>query len=163
MEQVNMKNIILIGIIAFLTGCAGGNLHQLYTGEHLKDTRHAVLKPWEKEIPQESSESRFVLILSIDGEETELPSADKISQSYYFVSPGEHVVKVSLFANVSGNKMNLKNPEPMTFIAKADHTYVTKAFLAEPMQGDIETKVKLSFWLEDENTGEVVSGTKLTE
>lgn len=164
MQQISMqiKITLLIVIFVFIGGCAG-DPYQRYSGNHLTESTRATLKPWEKEIPRYSSESRFVLPLLIDGKETELPSHDQISMTSYYISPGEHKIKVALFAVVVGGKRQFINPKPMIFQAKTGHTYITKAYLPSLNQGDVGTEIKLSFWIEDENTGEVVSGTRLTE
>ena len=162
MQHISMKITLLIGIFIIIAGCAG-NPSQRYSGDHLAESTRATLKPWEKQIPQGSSESRFVLLLSIDGKETELPSRNQISMTSYFISPGEHTIKAALFAVVIGKKQQFINPEPMMFKAEAGHTYITKAYLPDLKEGDVGTQIKLSFWIEDEKTGEVVSGTRLTE
>jgi len=164
MQHISMKITLLIGIFMLIAGASwAGNPSQRYSGDHLAESTRATLKPWEKQIPQGSSESRFVLLLSIDGKETELPSRNQISMTSYFISPGEHTIKVALFAVVIGEKQQFINPEPMIFKAKTGHTYITKAYLPGLKQGDVGTKIKLSFWIEDENSGEVVSGTRLTK
>lgn len=162
MQQTNMQGIFLIGISIIIAGCAG-NLSQRYSGDHLAESTRAILKPWEKQLLRDSSESRFVLLLSIDGKETELPSRDQISMTSYFISPGEHTIQVTLFAVVIGEKQQFINPEPMMFKARTGHTYIPKAYLRPLKEEDVGTQIKLSFWIEDENTGEVVSGTRLTE
>ncbi len=188
MQQISMKSTLLIGLSIIIAGCAGNlpgatfndalassadaqserarrrakKQDQRYSGEHLAESTRAILKPWEKQILRDSSESRFVLLLSIDGKETELPSRNQISMTSYFISPGEHTIKVALFAVVIGEKKQFINPEPMMFKAKTGHTYITKAYLRDLKEGDVGTQINLSFWIEDEKTGDVVSGKRWT-
>jgi len=49
----------------------------------------------------------------------------------------------------------------LSFEAKANHTYITKAFITKLKETSDEMKVKISFWIEDEKTKEVLSGTRL--
>lgn len=162
MKKTSTIITLLIGMFVIISVYAG-NPSQQYSGDSLAEATRATIKPWIKEIPQGSSEERFVLLLSIDGKDTELPSLNKISMTSYFISPGEHSIKIALFASVMGEKNQYINPKPMIFNAKSGHTYITKAYLPVLKKGDKGGKFKLSFWVENEKTGEVVSGTRLTE
>ncbi len=155
--------ITLLACLFFTLSAFAGNPSQQYSGDNLAESKRAAIKPWNKELAQGSTEERFVLLLSIDGKETELPDFDKINMKSYFISPGEHSIKTALFASVLGKKNQYINPKPMIFKAETGHTYITKAYLPVLKQGDKGGKFKLSFWIEDEKTGEVVSGTKLTK
>lgn len=160
--SVKNKVILLIGILSFINGCAG-NQYQRYSGVHLAESIRATLKPWKNEIQSGVSGSRIVLPVSIDGKEVEIPSRNEVSATTYFISSGEREIKVVLFANIAGKKKQIINPDSMMFQAIKGHVYITKASIKTIMESNVDIKLKLSFWIEDETTGEVVSGTRLTE
>jgi len=151
--MLRTRNILIFSLFIFISGCAGGSYHH-YSGNHLPESDLAKIKPWKESNSQRTLDVFPVLI---DGKVTE---TYRLALPSYFIMPGEHTIEVALFAGLG---IKIKDPEPMTFKAKAGHTYITKAYLQMPKKGEKKVQVKVSFWLEDENTGEVVSGTKLTE
>lgn len=147
--SIRAKVTILISLFVFLSGCAGSAYHH-YSGKHLPETELAVIKPWFKD-------TLDVFPAFIDGNATDIYL--RVALPSHYVLPGEHKIKISL----STNQFRIDDPKAISFVAKANHTYITKAFITKLRETSGEIKVKTSFWIEDENTKEVVGGTKIME
>ena len=142
------KASLLISLFIFLSGCAGSAYHH-YSGDHLPETKLAAIKPWYQD-------TLDVFPASIDGKETDVYR--RIALPSHFVLPGEHKIKIAL----STDQFRFVDPKIMAFKAEANHIYITKAAITKLQQTSGEMKVKASFWIEDENTKEVVGGTRPT-
>ena len=149
--RTTSKVAFLIGLFIFLSGCAGSAYHH-YSGNHLPETELAAIKPWH-----DFSDSLTVFPTAIDGKVTEEFRA--IAMPTHYVLPGKHEIKIAL-TTLEGR---IDDPDPMSFEAKANHTYITRAFIVKLKQTSDEMELKISFWIEDEKTQEVVAGTRLTE
>ena len=147
--RTTSKVAFLIGLFIFLSGCAGSAYHH-YSGNHLPETELAAIKPWH-----DFSDSLTVFPTVIDGKATE--EFRVIAMPTHYVLPGKHEIKIAL----TTLEFSIVDPETMSFEAKASHTYITRAFIEKLKQTSDEMKVKTSFWIEDENTKEVVAGTRL--
>ncbi len=145
------KVAFFIGLFIFLSGCAGSAYHH-YSGNHLPETELAAIKP-------SYSLAGFLTVFPvfIDGKATD--KFRPIALPTHYVLPGKHEIKIAL----TTPEFRFADPETMSFEAKANHTYITRAFVGKLKQTSDEMKVKTSFWIEDEKTKEVVVGTRLTE
>lgn len=158
MSQISkrIKSILLISLIIFLGGCSG-NSYYYYSTNHFPEATPAAIKPWYEETYYFSSESLDVFPIFIDGKITETYHRDDMPS--YFILRGEHIIRIALSAN---DGIRREASKPIIFKAKAGHTYLTKAIIEKELNQDgIEMEVKTSFWIEDENTGEVVSDLDL--
>ena len=164
-NSIRIKYILFVGLMSVIVGCAGNSYH-FYSGDHLPKTDLATIKPWAEKNFLSLSKLPLrvdVFPILIDGKTTE---TYRISPPSYFILPGEHTIVVALLASFKGSgSIRFKNPKPMVFQAKVGHTYLTKAYISllPKQEGDVEIKLKTSFWVEDEKTKEVVIGTRLTE
>ena len=146
------KVAFLIGLFIFLSGCAGSAYHH-YSGNHLPETELAAIKPYYSL----ANRSLTAFPVFIDGKATD--EFRVIAMPTHYVLPGKHEIKIAL----TTLDITIVDPETMSFEAKANHTYITRAYIGKVKQTDDEMKVKTSFWIEDEKTKEVVGGTRLTE
>ena len=149
----SIKIIFLIGLLVFLSGCTGSAYHY-YSGNHLPKAELAIIKPWFSE---EYKVELDVFPAFIDGKGTEIYR--RIALPSHYVLPGEHKINISL----TTNQFRINDPKVMILHAKANHTYLTKASVTKLSQSNGEIKVKTNFWIEDEKTKEVVSGSRLTK
>ena len=150
--RTTSKVAFLIGLFIFLSGCAGSAYHH-YSGNHLPETELAAIKPWFSL----TNRSLTVFPVFIDGKVTE--KFRSIALPTHYVLPGKHEIKIAL----TTLELRFDDPDTMSYEAKANHTYITRAFIEKLEQTSDETKWKTSFWIEDEKTKEVVGGTRLTE
>lgn len=155
-RQNFVSNIILLSLVFSLAGCATAKTYQLYEGDPLPPSEIATIKPWleTRIIPPGSLN---VWPASIDGQVTEayrgpLPS--------YHILPGEHKIKIGFNFSDGSKSLGGEDPKEMVFNAEAGHLYLTKTNM--PKANEIEKgQIKISFWIEDANTKEVVAGTRL--
>jgi hypothetical protein len=147
-NNMGTKASLLISLFIFLSGCAGSAYHH-YSGDHLPETKLAAIKPWYKD-------TLDVFPASIDGKATDIYR--RIALPSHYVLPGEHKIQIAL----STDQFRIVDPKIMAFKAEANHIYITKAAITKLQQTSGEMKVKASFWIEDENTKEVVGGTRPT-
>jgi hypothetical protein len=116
----------------------------------------STIKPWlEKDYASFSILN--VWPASIDGKPTEPYSGGLPS---YHVLPGEHRIVIGFNWLDSRRKVKVAGEDPveMSFAAKVGHVYLTKASMPIIMADD---KIRISFWIEDGSTGEIVAGSRL--
>jgi hypothetical protein len=150
--RTTSKVAFFIGLFIFLSGCAGSAYHH-YSGNHLPETELAAIKPYYSL----ANRSLTAFPVFIDGKATD--KFRSIALPTHYVLPGKHEIKIAL----TTLDIRIDDPETMSFEAKANHTYITRAFIVKLKQTSDEMVLKISFWIEDEKTQEVVAGTRLTE
>ena len=155
MQRIFFKRMALVTLVFLLFGCASGKTYHLYEGNLRPLSEIAAIKPWLEKTFMPMNILN-VWPASIDGKPTE-PYRGELPS--YFVPPGEH--KIVIGFNWSDGKRRLGGEDPieMLFTAKAGHLYLTKASMPIIMAED---QAKISFWIEDANTGEIVAGTRLS-
>jgi hypothetical protein len=145
--------LVPLFVTSLLFGCAAAETYHLYSGNPRPLSEIATLKPWH--------DTRFMPIgsldvwpVSIDGQITEAYSGALPS---YYLLPGEHKIVIGFIWTEGSNRVAGEDPEEMLFTAEVGHLYLTKAYMPKKMA---EGQVRVSFWIEDANTGEVVAGTR---
>lgn len=137
-------------LVFLMSGCA--NTYHLYKGEPRPLSEVATIQPWPEfrgPIPR-----LYVWPQSIDGKN--MKDHKLIAQPIYHILPGEHRIIIGFRWKHNSGRLFVKNPKVMIFTAEAGHLYLTKAHTPKV----ISEKVKVSFWIEDANTKEVVAGTR---
>ncbi len=96
--------------------------------------------------------STAIFITAVDGQE--------ILSSAVEVSPGIHQLKVSWRQESSYDKTAWSASSEMKWMARAGHQYVVKGIPNVDENNSSTSHFTVNFWVEDEQSGEVVSGKK---
>ena len=148
-----LKAFVGLCSLLLLSSCA--STAKMYAGDPRPSSEVASIVSWTKS--RWSPPGALVVHpLVIDGQPTNARRNDGTKTKYY-VLPGERRIKIVLFWNVGFDLVKIVDPVEMVFNAKAGHSYLTKASATRDMS---EGDVLVSFWIEDAETHEVVSGTR---
>ena len=156
MQRLDLRKLTIIYLAFMLFGCASGNIYHLYEGSLRTPSEVAAIKPW---LEKDYASFRILNVwpASIDGKPTEPYSGGLPS---YLVLPGEHriVIGFNWLDLMQKTKVAGEDPVEMSFVAKAGHIYTTKASMPIKMSDDT---IRIGFWIEDGDTGEIVAGSRL--
>ena len=96
--------------------------------------------------------STAIFITAVDGQE--------ILSSAVEVSPGIHQLEVSWRQESSYDKTTWSASTELKFMARAGHQYIVKGIPNVDERNSSTPQFTVTFWVEDEQSGEVVSGNK---
>ena len=96
--------------------------------------------------------STAIFITAVDSQE--------ILSSAVEVSPGVHQLEVSWRQESSYDKTTWSASTELKFMARAGHQYIVKGIPNVDERNSSTPQFTVTFWVEDEQSGEVVSGNK---